>query len=213
MLNKVWLYLDTELQTSSFPSLHNSSVSFHTLYVYHVKLRNRFSLLDSNQQSTGFLKHVENIVKPLVWETKSQKRKILYLEVAKWGKVDPRSKNTWALNMKSLKSNSPLANVIEDLGNLGNKLTKQDHIIIVGGPENSLGRSYHHSIEKHTNFIAERANNTNVGFVNLFCRHDNLCINRKVRIVNLIAWSGSTGAWQVSHWRYLSHIISQARLH
>jgi hypothetical protein len=57
-------------------------------------------------------------------------------------------------------------------------------IIVVG---NSLGRKYNHSIEKDINFIAERPNNTNVGFVNLFCRHDKMCINRKVRTVNLIA--------------------------
>jgi len=82
MLNKVWLYLGTELQTSCFPSLHNSSISFHTLLVYHVKPRNRFSVLDIDQQATGFLNHVENVVKPLAGKTKSQKRKILYLEVA-----------------------------------------------------------------------------------------------------------------------------------
>jgi hypothetical protein len=57
----------------------------------------------------------------------------------------------------------------------------------VEGSGNSLDRSYHHSIEKEINFIAERTNNTNVGFVNLFCRHDKLFMNRKVRIVNLIA--------------------------
>jgi hypothetical protein len=37
----------------------------------------------------------------------------------------------------------------------------------VGGPENSLGGNYHHSIEKDINFIAKRSNNINVGFVNL----------------------------------------------
>ena len=81
MLNKVWLYLGNELQTSCFPSLHISSISFHTLHVYHVKPRNRFSVLDIDQQSTGFMKHVENIVKPLAGKTKSQKRTILYLKV------------------------------------------------------------------------------------------------------------------------------------
>jgi hypothetical protein len=83
------------------------------------------------------------------------------------------------------KSNAPLANVVEDLGKLGNDLSKRDHIITVGGPGNSLGKNYHHSIEKDINFITESSNNTNVGFVNLFCRHGRLWINRKVRIVNL----------------------------
>ena len=81
MLNKVWLYLGTELQTSCFPSLHNSSVSFHTLHVHHVKPRNRFSVLDIDQKSTGFLKNVRNIVKPIAGKTESQKKKILYFYI------------------------------------------------------------------------------------------------------------------------------------
>jgi hypothetical protein len=51
---------------------------------------------------------------------------------------------------------------------LGNDLTKRDHIIIVEGPGNSLDRSYHYSLEKGINFIAERSNNTNVVFAHLF---------------------------------------------
>jgi hypothetical protein len=47
------------------------------------------------------------------------------------------------------KPNAPLASVVEDLGKLGKGLTKQDHIVIVGGPG--------------VNFIAERTSNTNVG--------------------------------------------------
>jgi hypothetical protein len=44
------------------------------------------------------------------------------------------------------KPNAPLANVVEDLGKLGNNLNKRDHIIIVGGPGNSLDRNYHYSV-------------------------------------------------------------------
>jgi hypothetical protein len=74
-----------------------------------------------------------------------------------------------------------------DPGKLGNYLTKRDYIIIirVEGPGNSLDRSYHYSNKKDINFIAERVNNTNVGFSNLFWRHDKSWINRKVRSVNL----------------------------
>jgi hypothetical protein len=43
--------------------------------VPNVKLRNRFSVLDVDQQRTGFLKHVDRKVKPLAGKTKSQKRK------------------------------------------------------------------------------------------------------------------------------------------
>ena len=61
----------------------------------------------------------------------------------------------------------------------------KDHIVIVGGPENSLERNYHYSIEKDLNFIARRADHTNVRFVNLLRRHNEPWINRKVRSVNL----------------------------
>jgi len=44
-----------------------------------VKLRNRFNLLDVDLQSTGFLKHVKDKVKSLVWEIKSLRRMILLL--------------------------------------------------------------------------------------------------------------------------------------
>jgi hypothetical protein len=39
-------------------------------------------------------------------------------------------------------------------------------------PGNSLDRNYYYSSEKDINFIAERAANTNVEFVNLFKRHN-----------------------------------------
>jgi hypothetical protein len=51
-------------------------------------------------------------------------------------------------------------------------ITKQDHIVIVGGPGNSLDRNHYYSVEKDVNFIAERTANTNVGLVNLFRRHN-----------------------------------------
>jgi hypothetical protein len=56
-----------------------------------------------------------------------------------------------------------LAKVVEDLGKLGKDLTKQDYIIIVGRPGNSLDRDYYYPIEKDVNFIAERTVHTNVG--------------------------------------------------
>jgi hypothetical protein len=83
------------------------------------------------------------------------------------------------------KPSAPLANVVKDLGKLGKNLTKRDHVVIVGGPGNSLDGNYHYSIEKDINFIAERICNTNVGFVGLFRRHDKLWMDRKVRSMNL----------------------------
>jgi hypothetical protein len=36
------------------------------------------------------------------------------------------------------KSSDPHANVVEDIGKIHKELTKQDHIILVGGPGNKL---------------------------------------------------------------------------
>jgi hypothetical protein len=55
----------------------------------------------------------------------------------------------------------------------GRNLTKQDHIVIAGGPGNNLHINYnHYSIGKDLNFISKRTGSTNVGFVNLFSRHN-----------------------------------------
>jgi hypothetical protein len=70
------------------------------------------------------------------------------------------------------KPNAPLAKVVADLGKLGKGLTKQDNIVIVGGPGNSLDRNHYYSVEKDVNFIAERTANTNVGLVSFFSRYD-----------------------------------------
>jgi hypothetical protein len=83
------------------------------------------------------------------------------------------------------KPNAPLAKVVEDLGKLGTGLTKQDHIVIVGGPGNSLDRNHCYSVEKDVNFIAERTANTNVGLVTLFRRHNKPWMNERVRRENL----------------------------
>jgi hypothetical protein len=142
--------------------------------------------LDTDQQNTGFLKHVENKVKPLAGKTKNQKRKILLLGSCHGREIGPMLKEHLGTECELTsiyKPNAPLANVVEDPGGLGNDLTKQDHIIKVGGPGNSLDRNYHYSIEKDISFMAERSNNMNAGFVNKIWRHDRPWIKRKVRSV------------------------------
>jgi hypothetical protein len=52
------------------------------------------------------------------------------------------------------KPNAPLVKVVV-MSKLGKNLTKQDHVIIVGGSEKSLERNCH-SFENDLNFIAER---------------------------------------------------------
>jgi hypothetical protein len=101
--------------------------------------------------------------------------------------------------VSTVKPNAPSANVLEDLRKLGEDFTKQDHTVIVGGPENSLDRNYNYLLEKDINFIADRIANTNVGFVNLFQRHDKQWMNKRVRSMNL--WLD----WALM-WRDMSHI-------
>jgi hypothetical protein len=86
------------------------------------------------------------------------------------------------------KPNVPLAKVVKDLGKLGKDRTKQDHIVIVGGPGNILDRNHYYSVENNVNFIAERTANTNVGLFNLFRRHDKPWMNKRVRRVNLVTF-------------------------
>jgi hypothetical protein len=82
--------------------------------------------------------------------------------------------------------NSSLVKVVEDLGRLNKGLTKQDLTVIVGGSLHSLDRNYCcYLIEKDLDFISERTVNTNVGFVNLLERYDELWMNRRVRTINL----------------------------
>jgi hypothetical protein len=87
--------------------------------------------------------------------------------------------------VSTAKPNAPLTNVVENSTKLGKNFTKQDHIVIVGGPENSLDRNYNYSREKDINFTADRTANTNMGFVNLLQGHDKPWMNRRIGSMNL----------------------------
>jgi hypothetical protein len=111
------------------------------------------------------------------------------------------------------KPSAPLTNVIEDLGNLGKCLTKEDHIVIMGGPGNSLDNNYHYSVEEDLNFIAKRTSHTNVGLVNLFRRHNKPWMNSKVRSVNVRLDLVLLGAWHIPHQCYQHHCNYEGRIH
>jgi hypothetical protein len=156
-----------------------------------VKLNNKFSVLATDslefaQQSPVLLKHGGREQKSFTEKNKS-KRKI-YLLGSSYGRgIGPMLQENLGSKFdicSIFKPNAPPANV-EDLGKFGKDLTKQDHIIIVGGPGNSLDRNHHYSIEADLNHTAERTSNINVGFVNLFQRHDKPWVNGKVRSMNL----------------------------
>jgi hypothetical protein len=101
--------------------------SFSTDDASHVQLRNRFSVLEVDQQSTGLLKHGDNKIKPLARKTKSQKRKILLLGSSHGREVGPMLQehlgNEYAVT-SIFKPNAPLPNVVEDLRKLGKDFTK-----------------------------------------------------------------------------------------
>jgi len=61
----------------------------------------QINVLDMDQQNTHFLKHLENKVKPLAGKKKLRKGRFYYLQGDMEAKLDPCSKKTWALNMKS----------------------------------------------------------------------------------------------------------------
>jgi hypothetical protein len=156
--------------------------------VFHIQLSKRFWVMEVDEQSPGLLKHVDQKVRPLEGKTKSQKRKIVLLGSSHGQDIGPmlQEKLGTEYEVTSIfKPNAPLANVIEDLGNLGKDLTRQDNIVIMGGPGNSLDSNYHYSIEEDLNFIAESTSHTNVRLVNHLRRHDKPWMNKKVRSVNI----------------------------
>jgi hypothetical protein len=61
-----------------------------------------------------------------------------------------------------------LGNVVEELKELSKDFTKDDHVIIVEGPGNSLN----YKIENDINSIAKNSTHTNVVFVGLLEGHD-----------------------------------------
>jgi len=152
----------------------------------HIRLSNKFGVLEADHQNQGSLKHKDMKIKSLTGKS-VRKKKILLLGSSHGRNIGPLLQNHFGTEYEAtsiFKPNARLENIVEDLENLGKDLTKKAHIVIVGGPENSLERNYHYSIEKDLNFIAGRTDHT-VRFVNLLSRHDEPWINRKVGSVNL----------------------------
>jgi hypothetical protein len=155
--------------------------------VSQISLSNKFSLLKVDQDQ-GLLKHNDMKIRSPTVKSKTQKKKILLLGSSHGRDIGPMLQTHLGTEYEVtsiFKPNAPLENVVEDLANLGKDLTKKDHIIIVGGPGNSLERNCHYSIEKDLSFIAKRTDHTNVRFVNLLRRYDKPWMNRKMRNVNL----------------------------
>jgi hypothetical protein len=98
------------------------------------------------------------------------KRKILVLDNSHGRVIGQRIQNSMgdAYAVTSIfKPNADLSNVTEDIGNLCKGLNKDDQVVIVGGPENSLDRNLSYQIEKYISDIAQKTSSTNVKFVGL----------------------------------------------
>lgn len=115
---------------SNWSKLKNSkyrSRRFSAVDVPHVKLNSRFSVLDVDQQCTGFLEVCGKQSNTTYWEDKKSETKILLLGSSHGSETGPMLQEHVGTDYEItsiLKSIAPLANVVEDLGKLGNDLTK-----------------------------------------------------------------------------------------
>jgi hypothetical protein len=140
-----------------------------------IKLSNKFSVLETDtldvaQQNQVLLEHECKKVRTIAKKV-GKERKILLLGCSHGREIGPMLKESLGKDfdiVSIFKPNVPLTNVVEDLGKLGKNLTKKDHVIVVGGPGNSLDRNYNYSIVKDINYIAERTMNTNVELTTSF---------------------------------------------
>jgi hypothetical protein len=116
------------------------------------------------------------------------KRKILVLGSSHGRGIGQRLQNAMgdAYTVTSIfKPNADLSNATEDTGNLCKGLTKEDQVVIVGGPGNSLDRNLNYQTENDISDTAQKTSNTKVKFVGFLWQHDKPWINRWVREVNL----------------------------
>ena len=108
--------------------------------VSYIGLSNKFSILDVDQQSQGLLEHEGMKVKSLKGKSKVRRKKVLLLGSSHGQDIGPMLQEHLGTEYEVtsiIKLNAPLENVVEDLENLG-----KDHIVIVGGPGNSLDRNF-----------------------------------------------------------------------
>ncbi|KAJ4425506.1 hypothetical protein ANN_27700 [Periplaneta americana] len=83
-----------------------------------------------------------------------------------------------------VKPSAGLTHLTEDLVKLSSDFTKRDHIVIVGGPGNSLDRDVSYSVEKDLENTSKDSSHTNVEVVEIFDRYDKPWLHRRVRSMN-----------------------------
>jgi hypothetical protein len=118
-----------------------------------LQLRNRFIVLEMDkleavQQSPGFLNQEDRGVNTSVGKLERQKTKIVLLGSSHRRGMELVSQENLGSKPEVygiLKSSAPLA-AVEVVRKFGKDLTKQDHIVIVGGARSSLNRNQYYSI-------------------------------------------------------------------
>lgn len=113
------------------------------------------------------------------------------------------------------KPSAGLGQVTEDLGSLCKDFTKEDTVVIVGGPGNSIDRDPGYNIECDLAKIESATRHTSVEFVSVLRRHDRPHLNSSVGRVNLeLEWLLGSGAGShiglvpvdsLSRWDYTRH--------
>jgi hypothetical protein len=83
------------------------------------------------------------------------------------------------------KPNATLDHVVGELKALSKDFTKDDHVIIVAEPGNSLDGDLNHRIEIDIDNIAKNSIHTNIGFVSLPEHHDRPHMSKRVRNANV----------------------------
>jgi len=94
----------------------------------HIRLSNKFSVLEADQQNQGSLKHKDMKIKSLTRKSNSQQEKILLLGSSHGRNIGPLLQNHLGTEyevMSIFKPNAPLENIVEDLENLRKDLTKK----------------------------------------------------------------------------------------
>ena len=100
-----------------------------------------------------------------------RKKKVLLLGSSHGRGVGPQLQESLGTAYQAtsiFKPNAGLSHVIEDLGSLCKDFTKEDNVVIVGGPGNSLDRDGAYDIGGDLDKIASLTHGTNVHFVKLF---------------------------------------------
>lgn len=151
--------------------------------VSEIKLTNRFNVLETMEVDQPSL----NPPQQASAEVDDRKSKVLLLGSSHGRGIANLLKEELGTDYEIcsiVKPSAGLTHVTEDLVKLSSGFTKRDHIVIVGGPGNSLDRDASYSVEKDLENISKDSRHTNVEVVELFDRHDKPWLHSRVRSMN-----------------------------